>query len=350
MKKFFRENWLLVVMAILLVCAIIFGAYLIKVYASTFKEVFPVALSVQPVKPTQASTTTESDEPTTTLPDRAHWGTMGDYFGGLLNPIFSLLGVFMLLITLFQNQKELALSRKELKKSNKALGKQAETLEKQRFEDTFFSMLDQLNKTLDKIVSERISYRGADKPENIGSIVDRTKESLFGRHWDFLLNNSGPSLIRESKEYLLGVDPTLNQYFRILYQVLKFVSTNSPVTLLAGRFEISILENTKASDSEKFYSNIVRSCVPENVYYLLGVNCFVEGGDDAYYPYKLLVERYAFFEHMPLDTFAVYNQKLVHEIILHYEKNAFGTSADYATYGQKVIREAEDKLLAPVDF
>lgn len=101
-----KRNRLLLFLGALLILAIGFALYLYAIYNTAFGS----SLAVN---------TTRTD-----------WGVMGDFFGGTLNPLFSLLGLLMLMATLLQNQKELELSRKELRKSNRALKAQASTLEK----------------------------------------------------------------------------------------------------------------------------------------------------------------------------------------------------------------------------
>ncbi len=63
-----------------------------------------------------------------------YYGTLGDFMGGLMNPILSFITVVFLLITIRQNQatikinsEELKLTRKELNHSQKALTKDALT-------------------------------------------------------------------------------------------------------------------------------------------------------------------------------------------------------------------------------
>lgn len=80
--------------------------------------------------------------------DLEKWGQTGDFFGGVLNPFFTLVGLFFVIVTIQQNQQalkqneiELLLSREELKKSSDALQSQVITAEKQRFETTFFQLL-----------------------------------------------------------------------------------------------------------------------------------------------------------------------------------------------------------------
>ncbi|MGR6805152.1 putative phage abortive infection protein [Sphaerotilus natans] len=257
---------------------------------------------------------------------RADWGVMGDFFGGTLNPILSFLGLVMLLVTLIQNQKELELSRNELRESTAALAAQATTLERQRFEDTFFSLLDQLNRLLERLLEERVQYGTFDgRPSQKYSIVEELKCNLIGGgYWSF-----DPRIRKapDAKVTLLAHDPLLNQYFRILYQILKFVATGAPDSTLSD-FAVSKMRATSASMSEKFYSNLVRSFVPENVYYLLAINCYATEENDPYYSYKLLVERYAFLEHMPLRVPENQNQDLVTAIVDSYAPQAFGNNPD----------------------
>lgn len=301
-----KKNWLLILLLIVLIIAASFAWQLYAQYTGAFG----------------------SDEP---LKTRADWGVLGDFFGGTLNPIFSFLGLIMLLVTLFQNQKELELSRVELKESSQALKAQASTLDKQRFEDTFFALLGQLNNLLEQLLTESVRHNSDGKPTDKRSIVATLKHNLIGSNSHPLIPYN-PSL-QMAKNALLKHDPLLNQYFRILYQLLKFVATNSPNTSLAAPFDAQVLEATSPSANEKFYSNIVRSFVPETVYYLLAVNCFTKDSQDPYLPYKLLIERYEFFEHMPLIIPKHQNRELLDNIVAHYKPAAFGSNTDYGQRG-----------------
>ena len=79
-------------------------------------------------------------------------GPLGDYFGGLLNPIFSFLALLALLSTLLYQAKELKLSKVELRKSTRALEAQEEALKKQTFEMTYFSLMDGLSKDTENLL------------------------------------------------------------------------------------------------------------------------------------------------------------------------------------------------------
>ncbi len=51
--------------------------------------------------------------------NRTDWGTLGDYFGGVLNPFFSFLSLLLFLITIIIHLYELRKTRKEIRKSTK---------------------------------------------------------------------------------------------------------------------------------------------------------------------------------------------------------------------------------------
>lgn len=258
---------------------------------------------------------------------RADWGVMGDFFGGVLNPAFSLLGLIMLLATLHQNQKELELSREELEKSSQALAKQATTLEKQRFEDTFFALLDQLSRIQEQLLHEDFKYYENGRSRKMESTVNQLRMVLSGNAADRMYS-SDEKLLGIAKMKLLDFNPTVNQYFRILYQVLKLIATNNPETSLSEFTEYQ-LESTTASITEKFYSNVVRAFIPENVYDLLAINCSITGNSDPYHKYQLLITRYAFLEHMSFSFESTYAGKLSREIAAHYKAEAFGSNAEY---------------------
>ncbi|TVT69343.1 MAG: hypothetical protein FHP92_19285 [Denitromonas halophila] len=91
------------------------------------------------------------------------WGQLGDFFGGVLNPAFSFLTLFGLLLTLAVQSKELKLARqvasdskealvlsqKEMEKSARALEAQISATQHQRFDQSFFSWLDSYRKRVE---------------------------------------------------------------------------------------------------------------------------------------------------------------------------------------------------------
>ena len=74
-------------------------------------------------------------------PLNADWGTFGDYLGGTLNPIFGLVSTLGLLYTIALQQQEIERDRKQIADD--------------RFDDTFFKLLELLNACGEKIGEQK---------------------------------------------------------------------------------------------------------------------------------------------------------------------------------------------------
>ncbi len=83
--------------------------------------------------------------------DPGAWGTFGDYFGGLLNPVVSTLTLFVA-IAVWKLQKEaIQLQRSELEETRTILAEQAQTARQERNEQRFFDLLNLHHRTLDSL-------------------------------------------------------------------------------------------------------------------------------------------------------------------------------------------------------
>jgi hypothetical protein len=80
--------------------------------------------------------------------DPSAWGTFGDFFGGLLNPVVSCL-------TLFVAIQVWLLQGKELEETKKALRDQADTAKQQLSEQRFFDLLRVYQSTVDGLYLEQ---------------------------------------------------------------------------------------------------------------------------------------------------------------------------------------------------
>ena len=76
--------------------------------------------------------------------DPSDWGTLGDYFGGLMNPVVS----YVTLLVAYAVWKQ---QREELKATKEALEVQAKTAEQQRQEQRFFDLLNLYQQTVSAI-------------------------------------------------------------------------------------------------------------------------------------------------------------------------------------------------------
>lgn len=247
----------------------------------------------------------------------ADWGTFGDFVGGTLNPILSFLGLIALLLTIVLQSKELESTRKELERAASAQEKtevvlkaQAATQVKQQFEGTFFSLLEQHNKLLEKLSATNNEQAGP------SSELVLIRNEVFFR---------GAKDLVSAKRSIESVNMLCGHYFRVLYQLLKFVATNCPGGKIGPEFDSKEIINSPLGDEEKMYSNIVRSFLGYDVTQILAINCFCVDESDSYWKYKLLIERYAFLEHMPFDIYGE-NNSLLNEVREKYDERAFGSS------------------------
>lgn len=243
----------------------------------------------------------------------ADWGTFGDFVGGSLNPLLAFLSFVALLITLVMQSQQLELSRKELSatreelrraaeaqhESRKVLELQSQTQLMQQFENTFFSLLQQLNKIGDKVNDSKSSK---------GTLFSKLLLSTCLSHirHDRSVGDDIDESLSKCRDIILEGKGEANQYFKVLYQVLKFI------------FE------SNTDNKDKVYSNVVRSLMPDHLLALLFIHCAVKECHD-YYFFRGILEKYAFFEHLNMDlNFYGLSENLKNEMIGKYSPESFG--------------------------
>jgi hypothetical protein len=193
------------------------------------------------------------------------WGQFGDYIGGTLNPLFSLITFLALLYTIRLQNKEL------------------ETINHQKFETTFFQMLgsfdevvrgaEKFAKNIDGYETEVSKFKGrlclvelAGELKRLDVSVDVPKDNLKDQCRNFYSNYS----------YLLGL------YFRTLFSIVAFV------------------DNSQLNDKDKkFYINIVRARLSEHELVLLFYkyySCLGENNTEE--NFFLMVEKYQLLKYL----------------------------------------------------
>ncbi|MBV1916266.1 MAG: putative phage abortive infection protein [Pseudomonadales bacterium] len=240
------------------------------------------------------------------------WGALGDFFGGVLNPLLAFSSLVLLLATLKQNQKalsqneealrlnnsELEMTRNELSQSKEALIKQATTLDKQSFEGTFFNLLslhqdlvnsiDFANKKGDVTKgkdcfktfynrfeqnTQQVTYQGFLDPKHFSKFLDAKyimqKSNTPSINVKFLLE----------EEYITSCymafyayeQSEIGHYFRNLYNIIKFVDQSDV-------------------DDKKLYINLLRAQLSTYELTLLFYNCLSPVGSKKFKPY---IENYS---------------------------------------------------------
>ena len=217
-------------------------------------------------------------------------GQVGDFLGGFLNPLFALLSFIALLITIvFQSEElknsreELKLTREELAKSAEAQEKSAQIFEQQRFENTFFSLLETINLCIREFKQNNKYYL---------ELKNLSKNT----------NNEFMCVMEFSRTAIL------------VYQVLKFIDS---------------YENSKDRINANKYSAILRSCLDTDILQLLAINCYNDEIEDMY-KFRVLMNKYAILEHMKLTTsnkmyqyMAVDSKDFLLKVVHEYMKNGY---------------------------
>lgn len=173
--------------------------------------------------------------------DPSDWGTLGDYFGGLMNPVVS----FATLVVAFAVWKQ---QREELKQTKEALEDQAKTAEQQRQEQRFFDLLSLYHSTVNSITmvarmsskndfpvqysgKEAIAhfFRSGTETANAihvflshGFYETRVHESASSRL--MLIHSTPESFDRESLDRAWNTEETaalFDHYFRVIFRLLK---------------------------------------------------------------------------------------------------------------------------------
>lgn len=114
------------------------------------------------------------------------WGQMGDYFGGMLNPVLSFCALIALLYTIHQQHQELALTRRELEKTLEELEMarvaqehSADLLAKQTAMTVTPSLIDELHKSIG--VFARASGADSAETQNPGAFSTLELQELANR-------------------------------------------------------------------------------------------------------------------------------------------------------------------------
>ena len=157
-------------------------------------------------------------------------GQFGDMFG-VINSLFSGLAFGGIIYTILLQREELKAQREELKLTKQEFITQNETLRLQRFENTFFNLLNVHNKIVDSLKytyhtpsGERIESEGrAIFNDAILSLSQATE--LMGNAKNYSIEDFN----KQSKVYklILNRDASLSgltYYFQSLVSILEFVS------------------------------------------------------------------------------------------------------------------------------
>lgn len=194
-------------------------------------------------------------------------GTMGDFVGGMLNPILAFLSFMAILWTiklqsdtiklqtkeLEATNEELRLTREELSQSRQAQQDSANTLSQQRFEMTFFSLLDIL----------------------VGHAKEFRSKFSKGSH---------------TNSFTYDYNHRIEDAFFVLkttYEIL-----------------VMIDDYKKLDKDMRIYSGILKSCLNVDILHMILGYCYQNDTCDQILKYRNLTTKYDLFEYIIFDNTA----------------------------------------------
>lgn len=242
-------------------------------------------------------------------------GSFGDFIGGMLNPVFTFLMLLGLIATIVLQKNELSLARKEFTKSADALKDQNINLEYQRFENTFFTLLNFLDDCRNDIFyksDEGNESKGRDAINDIyHHFIKSYLNTMIMKDPNYLEINTEFGIIRSGEKTVSIFEPKykqaselkkvydkfyanefgddLGQYFRTLYNILKFV------------------DNNKNIKDKTIYTNLLRAQLSRYELLILFYNCISSLGEEKMAP---LVKKYNILKHLEISELPEENREM----------------------------------------
>ena len=136
----------------------------------------------------------------------------------VLNPFFALIAIFVLLLTVRLQTRELKLSTTELRNSARALREQSDSLRRQNFERTFFEMV-RLQHDIIRDLHLGKETHGRDCFRIF--FEKRLKNAYTAAKRD--VAEPGKRVERAYSVFRLASEHKVGHYFRNFYRILKFV-------------------------------------------------------------------------------------------------------------------------------
>lgn len=229
-------------------------------------------------------------------------GTIGDMFG-VINSLFSGLALSGIILTILLQRKELKYQREELRDTRREFQIQNETLKIQRFENTFFHLLDQHHQIVNAIDFTYHKKKKKEEPTSISQmyhqrdspLADLESVTINGRDVFRYRYNKLNEKIKASYDfheiYLRDYNEAkadFGHYFRNIYRIIKIID------------ETDFYYDNKINEFEiKYqYSSILRAQISDYELGWIFYNCLSENGIEKFKP---LIEKYSFFNNLPKE-------------------------------------------------
>jgi uncharacterized membrane protein len=234
---------------------------------------------------------------------------LNEIFSGVMNPIFAFCSLLFLVVIM-------NLWREKIKI-------QITTSENQRFENTFFALLEQHNAMLSEADNENLEAFIHGLLLSSENCEDAKKQLQKSK-----LDEKSLKLLPENYQGSCISGLPVNQYFLVLYQILILIASSCPNSTMSRKeFTLKNFKKTRCSPEECFYSDIIRAFLTDEICYLILINCYYQDEKDTLYKFKLLIERYSLFEQLDFSHEErpdyIPDFRLLSQFETKFDKNAF---------------------------
>lgn len=292
-----------------------------------------------------------------------YWGQLGDFFGGLLNPLLSFMALVAVLHSIKIQRKELQETQQETKIANKIQAQQTALFERQNFESFFFRLLEAHSKILDQVsfddekgvaafesAARKMDHvyfaniTSAERTEHELTRVYGLKNQQQEEFFSFVKyieahskNEAVTKTLKLSAETVLEnpSSRSFSLYFRNIYQLLKvidnarfdgFLDAEKPMRRTMRLLRLDYYHKRQ-------YANILRAQLSEAELRAIFYNCLTEAGGGL----KVYVEKYSLLKHLINAEFKP----------PHYYRNVYQNIAfsDYEMLDDSTIRNYATKKI-----
>lgn len=223
-------------------------------------------------------------------------GPISDWIGGVTIPFFTLASFIILFLAYTTQTEELSLTRQELSSTREQFVQQNNTMSRQRFEDSYFTLLSFHSEIINGInysvpadgsINARIIYHNGRSyfpkgAERFSQIYSALKSQTMGGQPD---QQTDMRLIADCwKRFFKEHQSYIGHYFRNMYHIVRFVDETP---------------NSVLSDEEKYnYVRLLRAQLSSFELVLLFYDVMVGEG---YSKFRPLIEKYHLLENLDKD-------------------------------------------------
>ena len=232
-----------------------------------------------------------------------YWGQLGDFIGGILNPLLSFCALVAVLYNLSLQREELALARKDAKDAQEIQHKQSEIFERQNFESVFFQLLDVHSRLSGSMAAKVIGNPDRKSGQDAFYVLARR---YLGRRMlessNLVAAEHQVETVRQSaQQFLNDHTPSVGHYYRNIYQILKYVDglgNSSAVSSRKATVGMEVRRTLRLYRSQRDYANILRAQLSSSEVTCLFLNCLSEQGAGL----KYYVEKYSMLKTLDLNV------------------------------------------------